>query len=58
VGIQERGNGFVGGASLEGLADVRVFDPLPVKEEVVERAIRVVITDLAGDVGAGLVGQA
>ena len=58
VGIQERGNGFVGGAGLEGLADVRVFDPLPVKEEVVERSIGVVVAYLAGDVGARLVGQA
>jgi len=34
------------------------LDPLPVKEEVVERAIGVVVANLAGDVGAGLVGQA
>jgi hypothetical protein len=57
VGIQVLGNVFVGGASLEGLAHARVVDPFPVKEEVVEWAISVVVAYLADDVGARLVGQ-
>jgi hypothetical protein len=42
---------FVSCACLQGFAHARVFDALPIQKHVVQRAIGVVVADLAGNIG-------